>query len=380
MADDDLFTALKMFGTGVKQYQVQSAIGDANDYVQQLKAADLSDQQKRSELQGLSNQLVMHLSGLGVQSDQVKQAAAAVAPKAFADSDAMMGEAIQSGNQTMKDQATEWQAHEDANTGSGDDGLARDRLNETIDKNTTSMLKGYGESLDSTRASSRSAFGAGAIAVQKAARVDALLGDPSTWKNLTTADMTLVAEGLSNVAKGGVATKEEIDALMPNTRGTAQARLQQFLTSNPSPAQLQGFAARYKNMLDRETLANKLETVDTMVSRANQGAKISTRPGAESQFKLSTATNFQKAGINVQPEDISIDKDGVHVAPIEAATKQAAAAANLTKKSIKFAESPDPTLSGPALQWLKQNGISPKMPATQAAAIVSRRFRLKMFE
>ena len=98
---DDLFEALKMFSQGVKEYQLQSAIGDANSYVQQIKAADLSEQQKRSELQSLSNQLVGHLAGIGATGTQIQAVAQSVGPKQFATPDQAQLEGFLTGNNDL---------------------------------------------------------------------------------------------------------------------------------------------------------------------------------------------------------------------------------------------------------------------------------------
>lgn len=98
MPMDDLFKSLQMFSQGVKEYQLQSAIGQANDHVQQIKAADLNEQQKRSELQSLSNQLVGHLAGLGASGTQIQAAGMAVGPKQFATADQAMLEGTLTGN------------------------------------------------------------------------------------------------------------------------------------------------------------------------------------------------------------------------------------------------------------------------------------------
>ena len=98
---EDLFKALQMFGQGVKEFQLQSAIGDANNHVQQIKAADMSEQQKRSELQNLSNSLVGHLAGIGANSQQIAAVAQSVGPKQFASADQASLEGYLTGNNDL---------------------------------------------------------------------------------------------------------------------------------------------------------------------------------------------------------------------------------------------------------------------------------------
>lgn len=77
-ADSDLFTALQMFQKGVKDLSLQRTLAEANDQVNQIKATEASEQDKRSQLQNLSNALVRSLGAQGVSPTEVAQQADSV--------------------------------------------------------------------------------------------------------------------------------------------------------------------------------------------------------------------------------------------------------------------------------------------------------------
>jgi hypothetical protein len=237
------------------------------------------------------------------------------------------------------------------------------------------MLQKYDQNMDATRASSRSAFGQGALAMQKAARVEALMGDPSNWKNLGEQDMTLIAEGLANVAKGGVATKEELEALVPGTSGTMAARVRQYISNNPSPSARAGFAAKYAGILE-------LETLDTMMARANASSEIANRgQNGIDQYKLTTAAHLKKLGVNVAPDDILVDpKKGVSIPKVDQVNADAEQAATMTKKAFVLLKSKDSKDRQQAVQFLGQMGISPTANPAQSAEVVRKRVKLKVFD
>lgn len=384
MADMDLATALGIFKSGMQDLAFTRALGNATDQVQQIKQSELSDQEQRQQLSQVAQHLTMQMAGIGVPATTMEQVSGQVAPPTFKDANAMYQHGLLTGNQNMQTLAQKQWEFENQDDGS-DDGsgdLAREKFQETYDNHTNQLLDKYNQNMDSTRASSRSAFGAGALALQKASRVQALMGDPSHWGQLTDQDMTLVAEGLSNVAKGGVATKEEMEALVPGTSGSWSARWRQWLSNNPTPASRAQFAAKYSDLLERETNANKLETLDTMLARAKGSSNIAARGQmGMDQYKMTTAAHLQKLGINVAPDDIQVTPGkGVSIPKIDQANQDAESGATLTKKAFTMLKSPDKEARAKAVQWLGTMGISPTADPNQSAAIVRKRLQLKVFE
>lgn len=103
--NDDLFKALSMFQSGVKDLFAQRTIAGANDAVQQLRASEMDEQQKRAELQNISNQLVGQLSGLGVPATTIAQVAGTIGPKQYASPAAAAMEGVLSGDQKLVEAA-----------------------------------------------------------------------------------------------------------------------------------------------------------------------------------------------------------------------------------------------------------------------------------
>lgn len=89
MPFDDLAKALDMFASGVNQLQTSRAIASANDQVQQIRASEESDANKRAQLQQISNGMVSHLAGIGTPATTIQQVAGAFAPPQYKDANEM---------------------------------------------------------------------------------------------------------------------------------------------------------------------------------------------------------------------------------------------------------------------------------------------------
>ncbi len=86
MSLQELFTAMNMFSNSAKEFGASRAINDAQTQVEHLKAQDMDEMQKRSELSALSNNLTMRLAGLGAPVSQIQTVAGAIAPEKINDS------------------------------------------------------------------------------------------------------------------------------------------------------------------------------------------------------------------------------------------------------------------------------------------------------
>jgi hypothetical protein len=76
----DLFQALQMFQSGVKDLAFSSALSQANEQVQQIKAQVTNEQEQRAALHQVSQGLVARMAGLGVPATTIAQVAGAVGP------------------------------------------------------------------------------------------------------------------------------------------------------------------------------------------------------------------------------------------------------------------------------------------------------------
>ena len=79
--DNELLNALKMYSEGVNSLMISRTLSDANQRVAEIKANEDSEQNKRSQMQDLSNQLVRQLGAQGVEPQQIAQQAQAIMPR-----------------------------------------------------------------------------------------------------------------------------------------------------------------------------------------------------------------------------------------------------------------------------------------------------------
>ena len=76
----DLALALGNFNQAITQSKVLGAVDKANEHVQAIKAASASEQEKRAQLQSLSQALIQDLSAFGAPGETIKNLANTIAP------------------------------------------------------------------------------------------------------------------------------------------------------------------------------------------------------------------------------------------------------------------------------------------------------------
>lgn len=76
----DFTTALQMFVNGTKELAMTRALSGANEAVAQVKGSELNEQKQRAAMQGIANNLVLQMTGLGANADQIQLAGKAVGP------------------------------------------------------------------------------------------------------------------------------------------------------------------------------------------------------------------------------------------------------------------------------------------------------------
>jgi hypothetical protein len=84
---DDLFKALQMYGDGVKQFQVGQSIRSANDQVQQIRASEENEANKRAQLQQIANNLTLQLAAQGTPATTLQAVGGAIGPEKIASAD-----------------------------------------------------------------------------------------------------------------------------------------------------------------------------------------------------------------------------------------------------------------------------------------------------
>lgn len=97
----ETFQALQMFGEGVKELSVARTLMAANERVNEIKATEDSEQNKRSQMQDLSNMLVRQLGAQGVSPMQIAQQAQSVSPQFKTAAEATM-QGVLTGNESLK--------------------------------------------------------------------------------------------------------------------------------------------------------------------------------------------------------------------------------------------------------------------------------------
>lgn len=102
MAMQDLFQALQMFQQGVQQAAVYNGVNNATAQMQEIQKAAVDEGQKRQQLQQLSNETALRLTGLGASGVQIKSAFDAIAPQNFGSAEQMQLEGALSGNQQLQ--------------------------------------------------------------------------------------------------------------------------------------------------------------------------------------------------------------------------------------------------------------------------------------
>jgi hypothetical protein len=102
--DNELLMALQMYSKGVQDLSLARTLNSANDAVAQIKAAEGSEQQKRAQLQDLSNNLVRQLGAIGVEPSKIAQQADAVSHQFRSPGEAAIQGTL-TGNQGLVDAA-----------------------------------------------------------------------------------------------------------------------------------------------------------------------------------------------------------------------------------------------------------------------------------
>jgi hypothetical protein len=105
--NQELFQAFNMFKQSVQEFGTARAIYSANDQVNAIKASDADEAEKRSQLQGIANNMVAQLAAVGTPASTIQQVASAFGPKHYSNpSEAAMDGAL-SGNQGLVDAAAQ---------------------------------------------------------------------------------------------------------------------------------------------------------------------------------------------------------------------------------------------------------------------------------
>lgn len=386
MAMQDLFQALQMFGDGVKQLQTQRAITNANDQVQQIKASEGNEADKRAQLQSISNGLVAHLAGMGTPATTLQTLQGVMGPKQYANANQMNADALLTGNKQLADAASDQQDFENDKAFElakmklqakmmNNSPFAQEKLNEAIDEHTQKLNESYGKSLDAAQASSRSQFGQWAAVQGRGDRIQGIIGNPN--RPMTEQELAVARDSLLQMVKNGVPTADEMKQMQPMMAKIEGARAQSAISGKPTPVDLSGWANLFSGMAQREDQVAKQNMLDTILQRANNGAKLAGRPNNSDQYKLMTAKALGQVGIAVDPNTITIDpKKGVQIPEIQQYMDAADKAPAAVRQAFVDAKNGKPE----ATQFLQSYGVTPDMGVSEAIKHVRRQIKSKAFQ
>lgn len=378
MAFDDLKDALNIFSEGVKEFQTGRSIRNANEAVQQIRASDIAEEKKRAQLQQVSNNLVAEMAARGTPDTTIESVKNAFGGKPPQNAEQLYMQGLQTGNQEQMDLGLKAQKFElekfrqqmEIMQHKKDFGneLAKQKFEEGKDVATTKEFSGFGKRLDAS-SEVRSAFGRGAVGIQQANKLEALVNtwgsDPASLNKLPPQAVYEVASSLAQMIKTGVATKEEVERFAPKTLGQSAANWQSWLTSNPTPANLGAFVKLYMKAAQRERSELTFQQEDNILKRAQGEFRLYKRD--PEQFKSTVADR-----LGVTPEEVVIDPATRKVTTVD--RQKRGDDFNMAKEELQKAygalKSSDPEARKRAQQVFQALHIDPKIPYTQAVTDV----------
>lgn len=380
---DDLKDALGVFQNGLKEFQLGRSIKNANETVQQIRASDLKEEQKRAQLQQVSNQLVTELASRGTPDTTIESVRNAFGGKLAKNSEELMAEAVQTGNSDLQDMALKLQKHEltaakmklDAMGAKRDfsNDLAKQKFKEGQDVATNKEFTQLSKRLDSS-AEVRSAFGRGAVGIQQANKLEALVNTwGSTPQELDKAPPQAVfevASALAQMIKTGVATKEEVERFAPKTATQSAAGLQSWLTSKPSPARVGEFVKLYMKAANRERSELVTQQEDAILKRAQGDFRLYKRD--PEQFKATVAGR-----LGIPAEELVIDEDAKKVTTVDIQKKDEdfQMAKSELQKAYSGIKSQDPAVRKHSQDVFNALHVDPKTPYNSSVVDVQYKIR-----
>lgn len=387
--NDDLFTALKMFRDGAQQLSTQRAITAATEQVNQVKQTELDEHKQRAAIQQISNGMVAQLAGIGAPATTIAQVAGALGPKEYANSNQMNADALLTGNTSLAQEAKLQQKFEQDPSAklaliqaklaarSPTEQLALRRLEDSENDAAAKKLKDYAANLDASKATSRSAFGQWAGVEARGERLSAVLGTPEKWKSMTEPELSLVGEGLIQMSKGGVGTKEELEAMRTKGLEVYKAAAIAKATNKPVPIDFSGYAGLYNNIVQREDSAAKEKMFDTIINRVQGGAHLIHDKKLTDQYKLTTSEALKQVGIVVDPNGIAAAPNGkIEIPELKPVLDAVDSAPKNVRDAMKDAKAGKPE----AIQFLGAFGVSPSTPMTEAIKMVRTKIKARAFQ
>lgn len=266
----DLYQALNMFKSGVKELQTSRVIQGANEQVQAIRMSEASEAEKRQALTGLSQSLVAQMGALGAPVSDIQQQAGNIAPKQFANSNAMMAEAVQSGSAPLAQQADQLQDFEFApkkqlammKAAHAQDPLRQAQFSALQDER---FMK-HAEALDKALDTQTTRFGN----IANLQKTNNTIADARSLLegDITNLNLAEVAKTMDRILSGSAPTIAGTQEVSPHTLEQWRAKSMEYLRSKPEKVNLPEFKAFYKKTLDR------IEQINRGIIRGAQKQKL----------------------------------------------------------------------------------------------------------
>jgi ribosomal protein L29 len=256
MAMDDLFQALNMFKSGVKDLQTSRVIQGANEQVQQIRASEASEADKRNQLTQLSQQLVGQLGAVGAPVSDIAQQAGNVAPKQYANANQMNEDALLNNKPELAQQAQTQQGFENnkaftlamIKAQAHADPLRQMQFEALQDERLQKHIEGLDKRVDTQTGR----FGN----INKLQGVNNMIAEAKTLINsgtVTRQSMQELARKFDSILSQGAATVSGTEHLAPDTLAQRTAAIKELVTNKPQNIKddLQGFLNYYGHAFDR---------------------------------------------------------------------------------------------------------------------------------
>lgn len=374
MGFQDFQAALQQFNSGIQDLQRQRTIDTANEQVQAIRASEASEQDKRAKLQQVSNQLVTNLAYYGTPDTTIESVRRAFGGQQAKSAEELYMQGLQTGNQEAMDLGLKAQKFElekfrqQMEIMQHKKDVAQQLQEQKFEENkqvaTDKQFSQFGKRLDAS-AEVRSAFGRGAIGIQQANKLEALVNtwgtNPQELNKAPPQAVYEVASALAQMIKTGVATREEVERFAPHTATLSAANMQSWLTSNPEPANVGAFVNLYLKAAKRERAEMTFQQEDAILKRAQGDFRLYNRD--PEQFKSTVAER-----LGVTPEEVVIDPETRKVTTVDRQKRDSdfQMAKGELQKAYGALKSKDPDAQRRAMGVFRALQVDPKTPYNQA--------------
>lgn len=318
MPNMDLQTALQMFTSGAHDLAFSRALNQANDTVQQVKASEASDSDKRAQLQQVANGLTMQMTAFGAPAASISQLTGSIAPS-YTNANDMNLHGLMTGDSGLQDIAEKQQEFEEdpktqialikANNSS--DPVKKQQAESLLDNRFTNQISNMSKTLDTQT----SRFGN----ISKLQGVNNQIQDVSTLldhpEQITRQNIGEVSRKLDSILSGGSATVSGTEHITPDTLKQWGAKSAEFVTSKPQAINIPEFVDFYKNTLSRIKDVNNGIITGAQKNIVSANAPVLYKQFGSDPDRRSAIDNFLSTkvgeGVTQDPTTKKIVYDGV---------------------------------------------------------------------